>query len=334
VSFLSNIEFLNPEFFILLLAIPAIAAWYWFKKVDTEVSFTLSSIESIADITTWRTWLHKLMPVLRMLSYIFIVAAIARPQITLKEEEVKAEGIDIMMVMDLSSSMLAQDFRPDRLSVSKEVAKAFVDKRKFDRLGLAVFAGESFTQCPLTTDHRVVKDFLDNLQCGLLQDGTAIGMGLASAVNRLKDSESKSKVVILLTDGVNNAGYIKPMTAAEIAQEFDIKVYTIGVGSMGQALSPVSRRSDGKYIFGMARVEIDEQLLREISKLTNGRYYRATNEESLTAIYDEIDKLEKTEIEVSTFKRYSEEFRRFLLWGVGFLLFEIVLRLSVLRSLP
>jgi len=274
------------------------------------------------------------MPVLRMLSYIFIVAAIARPQITLKEEEVKAEGIDIMMVMDLSSSMLAQDFRPDRLSVSKEVAKAFVDKRKFDRLGLAVFAGESFTQCPLTTDHRVVKDFLDNLQCGLLQDGTAIGMGLASAVNRLKDSESKSKVVILLTDGVNNAGYIKPMTAAEIAQEFDIKVYTIGVGSMGQALSPVSRRSDGKYIFGMARVEIDEQLLREISKLTNGRYYRATNEESLTAIYDEIDKLEKTEIEVSTFKRYSEEFRRFLLWGVGFLLFEIVLRLSVLRSLP
>lgn len=334
MSFLSNIEFLNPEFFILLLAIPAIAAWYWFKKVDTDVSFTLSSIESIADITTWRTWLHKLMPLLRMLSYIFIVIAIARPQITLKEEEVKAEGIDIMMIMDLSSSMLAQDFRPDRLSVSKEVAKAFVDKRKFDRMGLAVFAGESFTQCPLTTDHRVVKDFLDNLQCGLLQDGTAIGMGLASAVNRLKDSESKSKVVILLTDGVNNAGYIKPMTAAEIAVEFDIKVYTIGVGSMGQALSPVSRRSDGKYIFGMARVEIDEQLLREISKLTNGRYYRATNEQSLTAIYDEIDKLEKTEIEVSTFKRYSEEFRKFLLWGVGFLLVEIVLRLSILRSLP
>lgn len=334
IDLIKNIEFLNPEFFILLLAIPAIAAWYWYKKVDTDVSFTLSSIESIADITTWRTWLHKLMPLLRMLSYIFIVAALARPQITLKEEEVKAEGIDIMMIMDLSSSMLAQDFRPDRLSVSKEVAKAFVDKREFDRMGLVVFAGESFTQCPLTTDHRVVKDFLDNLQCGLLQDGTAIGMGLATAVNRLKDSESKSKVVILLTDGVNNAGYIKPITAAEIAEEFDIKVYTIGVGSMGQALSPVSRRSDGKYIFGMARVEIDEQLLREISKMTNGRYYRATNEESLTAIYDEIDKLEKTEIEVSTFKRYSEEFRRFLLWGVGFLLIEIILRLSVLRSLP
>jgi len=334
MNFLTNIEFLNPEFFILLLAIPAIVAWYWYKKVDTDVSFTLSSIESIVDITTWRTWLHKLMPLLRMLSYFFIVAALARPQITLKEEEVKAEGIDIMMIMDLSSSMLAQDFRPDRLSVSKEVAKAFVDKREYDRMGLVVFAGESFTQCPLTTDHRVVKDFLDNLECGLLQDGTAIGMGLATAVNRLKDSEAKSKVVILLTDGVNNAGYIKPITAAEIAEEFEIKVYTIGVGSMGQALSPVSRRSDGKYIFGMARVEIDEQLLREISKMTNGRYYRATNEQSLTAIYDEIDKLEKTEIEVSTFKRYSEEFRRFLLWGIGFLLVEIILRLSVLRSLP
>ena len=334
MNFLTNIEFLNPEFFILLLAIPAIAAWVWFKKVDTDVSFTMSSIESIENINTWRTWLHKFMPVLRMLSFIFIVIALARPQVTLKEEEVKAEGIDIMMIMDLSSSMLAQDFRPDRLSVSKEVAKAFVDKRQFDRMGLVVFAGESFTQCPLTTDHRVVKDFLDNLECGLLQDGTAIGMGLASAVNRLKDSEAKSKVVILLTDGVNNAGYIKPITAAEIAEEFEIKVYTIGVGSMGQALSPVSRRSDGKYIFGMARVEIDEQLLREISKMTDGRYYRATDEQSLTAIYDEIDKLEKTEIEVSTFKRYSEEFRRFLIWGVAFLLFEIVLRLSVLRSLP
>jgi len=334
VNFLSNIEFQNPEFFILLLAIPIIAAWYWYKKIDNEVSFTLSSITSISDIDTWRTWLYKFMPLLRALSYALVVVALARPQITLKEEEVKAEGIDIMMIMDLSSSMLAQDFSPDRLSVSKEVAKTFVDKRKYDRIGLVVFAGESFTQCPLTTDHRVVKDFLDNLQCGLLQDGTAIGMGLASAVNRLKESESKSKVVILLTDGVNNAGYIKPMTAAEIAKEYGIKVYTIGVGSIGQALSPISRRSDGKYIFGMAKVEIDEQLLKEIAELTNGRYYRAVNEQSLTAIYDEIDKLEKTEIEVSTFKRYSEEFRRFLIWGVGFLLLEIILRLTVLRSLP
>ena len=334
MSFLSNIEFLNPEFFLLLLAIPLVAGWYWYKKVDNEVSFTLSSLESIGDMDTWRTWVHKFMPLLRALSFLFIVIALARPQIILKEEEVKAEGIDIMLIIDLSSSMLAQDFSPDRLSVSKEVAKTFVDKRAYDRIGVVVFAGESFTQCPLTTDHRVVKDFLDNLQCGLLQDGTAIGMGLASAVNRLKDSESKSKVVILLTDGVNNAGYIKPMTAAEIAKEYEMKVYTVGVGSIGQALSPISRRSDGKYIFGMAKVEIDEKLLNEIADLTSGRYYRAVNEESLTAIYDEIDKLEKTEIEVSTFKRYNEEFRRFLIWGVGFLLLEIILRLTVLRSLP
>lgn len=334
MSFLSNIEFLNLEFFLLLLAIPIIAGWHWYKKIDNDVSFTLSSLESIGDMDTWRTWLHKFMPLLRALSFLFVVVALARPQVTLKEEEVKAEGIDIMMIIDLSSSMLAQDFSPDRLSVSKEVAKTFVDKRKYDRIGLVVFAGESFTQCPLTTDHRVVKDFLDNLQCGLLQDGTAIGMGLASAVNRLKESESKSKVVILLTDGVNNAGYIKPMTAAEIAKEYEMKVYTVGVGSQGQALSPISRRSDGKYIFGMAKVEIDERLLNEIATLTNGKYYRAVNEQSLSAIYDEIDQLEKTEIEVSTFKRYNEEFRRFLIWGVGFLLLEILLRLTLLRSLP
>jgi len=230
--------------------------------------------------------------------------------------------------------MLAQDFKPDRLEVSKRVASEFVDKRQYDRVGLVVFAGESFTQCPITTDHRVVKDFMSNLSCGLLEDGTAIGMGLASAVNRLKTSEAKSKVVILLTDGVNNAGYIKPNTAADIAKEFDVKVYTIGVGSMGQALSPVSRRSDGRYIFGMARVEIDETLLREIAQMTGGRYYRATTEQSLEAIYAEIDQLEKTEIDVTVFKRYSEEFGRFMIWGMGFLLLELVLRFTVLKTLP
>jgi Ca-activated chloride channel family protein len=263
-----------------------------------------------------------------------MVIALARPQLTLKEEEIKAEGIDIIMVMDISSSMLAQDFQPDRLQVSKAVAKEFIDKREYDRIGLVVFAGESFTQCPLTTDHRVVKDFLDGLQCGLLDDGTAIGMGLASAVNRLKDSDAKSKVVILLTDGVNNSGYIKPITAAEIAKELETKVYTIGVGSRGQALSPVSRRSDGRYIFGMANVEIDEALLNQIAEMTGGNYYRATDESSLMAIYDEIDKLEKTEMEITTFKRYSEEFRRFLIIGLLLFLVETLLRLSIFKTLP
>lgn len=258
----------------------------------------------------------------------------ARPRLILKEEEVKAEGIDIMMIMDLSSSMLARDFQPDRLTVSKEMGKRFIDKRTYDRIGLVVFAGESFTQSPLTTDHRIVKEFMSSLESGIMEDGTAIGMGLASAVNRLKESESESKVVILLTDGVNNAGYIKPMTAAEIAKELDVKVYTIGVGTMGNAVAPISKRSDGRYVFGVSRVEIDEELLTEISELTGGQYFRATNEAGLEEIYAEIDRLEKTEIDVSVFKRYSEEFRKFLLFGLLFLFVEWLLKNTILRTLP
>jgi len=329
-----NIEFVNPLWLLLLIVIPLLAAWKYWKKRQTEAYFTLPSLEAIESMVSWRSRLVPCMPWLRALACAAFIIALARPQQALKEEEIKAEGIDIMLVMDLSSSMLAQDFKPDRLEVSKRVASEFVDKRQYDRVGLVVFAGESFTQCPITTDHRVVKDFMSNLSCGLLEDGTAIGMGLASAVNRLKTSEAKSKVVILLTDGVNNAGYIKPNTAADIAKEFDVKVYTIGVGSMGQALSPVSRRSDGRYIFGMARVEIDEALLREIAQMTGGRYYRATTEQSLEAIYAEIDQLEKTEIDVTVFKRYSEEFGRFMIWGMGFLLLELVLRFTVLKTLP
>ena len=236
--------------------------------------------------------------------------------------------------MDLSSSMLAQDFKPDRLEESKRVAADFVNKREHDRIGLSVFSGEAFTQCPLTTDHKVVKEFLAGLKCGLLEDGTAIGMGLATSVNRLKDSDAKSKVVILLTDGVNNAGYIKPYTAAEIAREFDVKVYTIGVGSTGDALTPVSRRSDGKYIFGLARVEIDEALLEEIANMTGGKYFRATSGEGLEKIYEEINQLEKTEIEVTSIKRYSEEFHYFAFWGLVLLVLEFLLRYTVFRTIP
>jgi len=214
------------------------------------------------------------------------------------------------------------------------MAQRFIDKRTHDRMGLVVFAGESFTQSPLTTDHRIVKEFLGGLESGMLEDGTAIGMGLASAVNRLKESDSESKVVILLTDGVNNAGYIKPMTAAQIADELKVRVYTIGVGSMGEAISPTSRRSDGRYYFSMARVEIDEELLTEISDLTGGKYFRATNEAGLEKIYAEIDQLEKTEIEVSVFKRYSEEFRKFLIIGFALILLEFLMRNTFLRSIP
>jgi Ca-activated chloride channel family protein len=229
---------------------------------------------------------------------------------------------------------LAQDFKPDRLEASKNVAIEFIGKRQYDRIGLAVFAGEAFTQCPLTTDHRVLIDFVEGLRCGILEDGTAIGMGLATAVNRIKDSQAKSKVIILLTDGVNNSGYVKPLTAAEIAKEFGVKVYTIGVGQEGEALTPISRRSDGRYVFGLARVEIDEELLRQIASLTGGKYFRATTARSLEAIYDEIDRLEKTEIEVTSVKRYSEEFYRFVWLAIFLLGLELLLRYAVLRTIP
>jgi Ca-activated chloride channel family protein len=238
-----------------------------------------------------------------------------------------------MMVMDLSSSMLAQDFQPNRLEVSKRVAIEFVGRRPYDRIGLAVFSGEAFTQCPLTTDHAVVKQFLASLQCGFLEDGTAIGMGLATGVNRIKDSEVKSKVIILLTDGVNNAGYIKPATAAEIAGQYGIKVYTIGVGSMGDALTPVSRRGDGQYIFGLARVEIDETLMQQIAEMTGGKYFRATSAQSLEKIYAEIDALEKTKIEVKAVKRYSEAYRFWLLAGLLMLVLEFAFRHSIVKSI-
>ena len=331
---LDRIDFLNPEFLLLLLVIPAIAAWVFFKKEDPHVSLKMPTLASIAGMSSIRSTLRRYLPLLRALAFVALVIAIARPRQTLKEEDIKAEGIDICLVMDLSSSMLAQDFKPDRLEVSKRVAADFVEKREYDRIGLSVFSGEAFTQCPLTTDHRIVKEFLASLRCGILEDGTAIGMGLATAVNRLKESDAESKVVILLTDGVNNAGYIKPLTASEIAREFEVKVYTIGVGSTGDALTPVSRRSDGRYIFGLARVEIDEDLLQQIADMTGGKYFRATSAESLERIYAEIDQLEKTEIEVTTIKRYSEEFHRFALGGLILLLLELLLRYTVFKTIP
>lgn len=331
---LKNIQLVNPELLALLLLIPLVAFFYFqrFKKLHATLRF--SSLESLAGIQSWRTRFRPMLLVLRGLAFLLLILALARPQLTLKEERINADSIDIMMVMDLSSSMLAQDFQPDRLEVSKTLAIEFVEKRPYDRIGLTVFAGEAFTQCPLTTDHKVVKEFLANLQCGILEDGTAIGMGLATAVNRMKDSESKSKVAILLTDGVNNAGYVKPITAAEIASEFNIKTYTIGVGTTGDALTPVSRRSDGRYIFGLARVEIDEPLMQEIADMTGGRYYRATSAEDLQQIYDQIDQLEKTEIEVTSIKRYSEEFYRFAFIALILLILEFVLRYTLFRTIP
>ena len=334
MNIINNIEFSSPYWLLLLAIIPLMLLYKYYSKRQEIEPMTFSTLESISGLYSWKEKAIKPLPILRYLALAALMLAMARPQKTLKEEVVKAEGIDIILAMDLSSSMLAKDFDPDRLTVSKEVAAKFVDKRVYDRIGLVVFAGDSFTQTPLTTDHNILKDFLANIECGMLDDGTAIGMGLATATNRLKDSKSKSKVIILLTDGVNNAGYIKPLTAAEIAKEYDMKIYTIGVGTTGAALTPVNRRNDGKFVFGMSKVNIDEKLLSEISKMSGGRYFRATDEAMLNSIYDEIDQLEKTEMEVNVFKRYKDIFRIPLMLAFGLLLLEFILRQTILRTLP
>jgi Ca-activated chloride channel homolog len=329
-----NIEFANPEFLPLLLLLPLIAWWYKGKYKTHYAPITMSNLTMFTGNSSWRGRMRVLLPILRGLAFIVLIIAMARPQALLKEDDVQADGIDITLTLDLSSSMLAQDFDPDRLEVAKKVAADFVEKREFDRIGLVVFSGEAFTQCPLTTDHKVVQEFIGNLKCGFLQDGTAIGMGLATAVNRMKESPAKSKIIILMTDGVNNAGYFKPEDAMELAKTLGIKVYTIGIGSTGEAMSPVGRRSDGKYVFGMVPVEIDEPLLQNIAQTTGGKHYRATNGKELEQIYAEIDRLEKSKIDVTTIKRRSESFATFAMIGLILLVLELLLRYTIFRTIP
>lgn len=331
---MNNYVFADPWILILLAAVPLL--WWYYRRTYARryPNLRLPSLHGLDAAAGWRARLRGWLPYLRLLALALLVIALARPQKLLQEEEIRAEGIDIVLAIDLSSSMLAQDFEPNRLAVSKEVAQNFVDNRPHDRLGVVVFAGEAFTQSPLTTDKSLVKQYLSELESGNLQDGTAIGSGLATAVNRLKDSEAESKVIILLTDGVNNFGYHSPETAAQLAETFGIRVYTIGVGSTGEALTPVSRRSDGQYIFGFAQVEIDEALLRSIAELTQGRYFRATSAEELQQIYGYIDELETTEIETTVIKRESEEFHGFLLFGLVLLVVEMLLRYTLLRAIP
>ena len=330
----AGFEFYHPWWLLCLLLIPFYLYHVYSQKKAKQLSFLFPDFASYSFRKSWKWYLAKLMPLFRSLAIAMIVFALARPRQVLTEETIHAESIDIFLAMDLSSSMLAKDFEPDRLEVSKRIAAEFVDNRKYDRIGLAVFAGESFTQCPLTTDHEILKDFLAQLQCGMLEDGTAIGMGLATAVNRLKSSESRSKIVILLTDGVNNAGYILPETSSAIAKEFGIKVYTIGVGSKGDALSPVRRRRDGSYLFGWASVQIDEALLEQIANETGGKYYRASNEQQLFEVYSEIDKLEKTKIEIERFNRYEERFYLFIRWALILLLLEFLIRKIIIQKFP
>jgi Ca-activated chloride channel family protein len=262
-----------------------------------------------------------------------LLLGLARPQSKDSWQDVKREGIDIMITMDISASMLARDLRPDRLEAAKKVAMEFIDGRPNDRMGLVVYEGEAYTQCPLTTDHRVLKELFAGVQSGLIQGGTAIGMGLATAVNRLRESEAKSKVVILLTDGMNNAGTVQPLDAAQIAEQLGIRVYTIGVGTRGKALTPVARYPDGQYRFDMVDVEIDEKMMKQVADMTGGAYFRATDADQLKAIYAEIDQLEKTRIKVTEHSQRKEEYFPFLALGAGLLLAGAILDRSILRGM-
>jgi len=281
---------------------------------------------------SFRTKIRSKLPWLRWLALSLLVIALARPQRKWEEEKIKADALDIVLSMDISPSMLSKDFEPDRLTVAKTVAADFVAKRPHDRIGLVAFSAEAFTQCPLTTDRRVVQTFINELTVGRLDDGTAIGMGLATAVNRLKDSPSRSKIVVLLTDGENNAGYISPLKAAEIAQTLGVRVYTVGIGTEGVVVSPAQRNPDGSYSFAPRFMKFDTQLLEEIAATTGGKFYRAFSARDLEAIYAEIDRLEKTKIEVSTVRRTTDYFHWFIGAAVVLLLIEILGIWGIFRS--
>ena len=329
---MSNYTFVNREFFYLLIIPIAILIWYILKYKFVSSTILFSDTHSISKTITLKQRLRHLPYLLKIIATALLIIAIARPQSTANWEESATEGIDIVLAMDISGSMLARDLKPDRLEASKDVAMDFISKRKNDRVGLVIFAGESFTQCPLTTDHNVLLNLFKDVKSGMVEDGTAIGMGLATAVNRLKDSKAISKVIILLTDGVNNSGMVPPLTAAEIAQKFGIRVYTIGVGTEGFAPYPFQTPFGIQY--QDVEVKIDEKTLQDIAILTDGKYFRATNNNSLKEIYKDIDTLEKSKIEVTEFHKRSEEFLPFALWAIGLLFLGFILQITYLKQIP
>lgn len=324
--------FQYPWLLLALLLLPLWAWWQRFVEKERHAKLLFSSTLALQGLGTWRSRWRKSLLWLRYAAWVLLIVALARPQTLLQKEDINAEGIDITLVMDISGSMLAQDFEPDRIQASKKVAQDFVDMRPNDRIGLIVFAGESFTQCPLTTDHGIVKQFIDGLECGLLADRTAIGMGLANAVRRLSESEAKSRVVILMTDGENNAGYISPAQATDAAKKLGIRVYTLGIGTIGRARGPVAQRPNGEYVFGWSEVVIDEELLSFIASETGGQYFRATDNTSLQQIYVEIDRLERSKIQTTAFRRYRDEFHFFLILALCLLALEYLLGQTAFRS--
>ncbi|WP_274474225.1 vWA domain-containing protein [Mangrovimonas aestuarii] len=331
---LEGIEFVNKELFWLLLLIPCAVVWYWFKHNKQTAELKMSSIKGFKVTNSVLPKLRHALFVFRLIALALLITAIARPRtVDVSTKTKTTRGIDIVMAIDVSASMLARDLRPNRLEALKLVAADFIKGRPNDRIGLVEYAGEAYTKTPITSDKAIVLRSLDEVKYNtVIEGGTAIGMGLATAVNRLKDSKAKSKVIILLTDGVNNAGQIDPKIAAELAVEFGIKTYTIGLGTNGMALSPVALKPNGSFQYGRVQVEIDEALLKEIAEATGGKYFRATDNQKLEEVYDEINKLEKTEIEEFKFYNYEEKFRPLVLLAGLLLILELLLRNTVFRS--
>jgi Ca-activated chloride channel homolog len=327
-----GIDFTQKEFLWLLLVVPCLVFWYVFKHKKQTAQLSISSVKGFQKNTIWSTLKHSLF-VFRLAAIILVILALARPQtVDVSSKTKTTRGIDIVMAIDVSASMLAKDLKPNRLEALKNVAADFIKGRPNDRIGLVEYAGESYTKTPITSDKSIVLQSLRDIKYNtVITGGTAIGMGLATAVNRIKDSKAKSKIIILLTDGVNNAGFIEPQTASELAVEYGIKTYTIGLGTNGMALSPIAIRN-GQFQYGKIQVEIDEELLKEIAEVTGGRYFRANNNRKLMEIYKEIDKLEKTEVEEFKFYNYEEKFRPLIWIALGLLLFEFLLRFTLFRS--
>ena len=325
-----NYTFVNSEFLYLLVFPLILTIWHLLKGSSIKSNIIFPDTSLIKNKRTIKIKLRHLPYILKIIALILMIIAFARPQSSINWEESTTEGIDIVLAMDISGSMLAQDLKPDRLEASKNVAIEFIQKRNNDRIGLVVFGGESFTQCPLTTDHSVLTNLFKDVKSGMIDDGTAIGMGLATSINRLKESKAISKVIILLTDGVNNRGMIPPLTSAEIAKKFDIRIYTIGVGTEGLAPYPFKTPYGTQY--QDVEVKIDEKTLQDIATLTNGKYFRATNNNSLKKIYRDIDLLEKSRIEITEFHKRTEEFRKFIILALFLLLISFILKITYLKQ--
>ncbi|WP_456462845.1 vWA domain-containing protein [Lutibacter sp.] len=329
-----NFEFLNPQFLWLLLGIPIIAVWYFLTQNNDSARLTIPSTKGFEAAPSILSKLKPLLYILRLLALTLLIIALARPRnVSVSKRTKTNKGIDIVMAIDVSASMLARDLKPNRLEALKKVATEFVNERPNDRIGIVVYAGESFTRTPITSDKRIIRKTISEIKWGELDGGTAIGMGLGSAVNRLKESKAKSKVIILLTDGVNNTGFVDPKTATELAIGLGIKVYTIGLGTNGTASFPYAKDpKTGKLLFRNSPVEIDENLLKYIAKETGGKYFRATDNTKLKAIYNEINKLEKTEIEEFKYYNYQEQYRFLVLLAGLLIVIEIVLKNTIFRS--